>query len=121
MSNKHLEDVSLCGLFLMEAAKKADAFFQVPPPSTQHMVRDATTDIQAMVADLLSSSAVKTQENPRSTVPPFQDPSTVGMENKASAGWIESALQGGWEEEECTEEDAVEGEIDFSYELYHTT
>ncbi len=122
MTDKHLEDVSLSGLFLMDAAKRADRFFQVPPPSTQHTVRDATKDTLVMVADLLSSGAVEeNQENTRSTTPPFQDPSTAGMECKISTGWIESVLQGMTEEEANTEEDGDEGEIDFNYELYHTT
>ncbi len=120
MTEKHPEDVSLCALFLMEAAKRTDTFFQFPPPSTQHTVRDASQDISAMSTDLISSGAVK--ENPRRTTPPFQDPSTLGMEGKASQGWIESVLQGGWEAEVVnTEGDVLEGEIDFEYELYHTT
>ena len=30
LTQKHVENVSLCALFLMEASKKADKFFKVP-------------------------------------------------------------------------------------------
>ncbi len=59
MMDKHLEDVSLSGLFLVDAGKGADRFFQVPPPSTQHTARDATKGTPVMVPDLLSSRAVE--------------------------------------------------------------
>ncbi len=119
MTEKHLEDISLSGLFLLEAAKRADHVFQVPPPSKQHTVRDSSHDLLAMTADLLSTGAV--EQKPDRTEPPFQDPSTQGMETKASKGWIESVLQAGWEEEPNAEGDLEQGEVDLEYELYHTS
>jgi hypothetical protein len=41
----HIEEVSLCTLFLMEAAKKADKEFGIPQRSARHATRDATADI----------------------------------------------------------------------------
>ena len=49
-TEKHIEDVSLCSMFLMEAAKKADIEFGVTPRSTKHTVRDASTDIRKIAS-----------------------------------------------------------------------
>ena len=46
LTAKHLKEVSLSVLFLMEAASKADHAFGVPPRSTAHTVHDANRDIQ---------------------------------------------------------------------------
>lgn len=88
-TNKHIEEISLCGVFLLEAAKKADSAFGVPPPSSQHTVRDAQTDIRAMTQDLLQRAGV---EEPDHQGPQFPDPTNKGMEERASKGWIESIL-----------------------------
>ena len=45
-TKKQIEEISLCGMFLLEAGKKADQTFNVPPASTSHTVRDATEDIR---------------------------------------------------------------------------
>ena len=45
---QHIKDVSLSGLFLLDAAKKADELFGVNKPSTRHTVRDAQGDITKM-------------------------------------------------------------------------
>ncbi len=70
--DKRFEDISLCGLLLLEAA----------PPSTQHSIRDVSHDLLSMTADLLSTGAVEKGH----TDPSLQDPFTVGMETKASRG-----------------------------------
>ena len=64
---KHIEDISLSGLFLLEAAKTADEIFQVPPSSNHHTVRDAASDIQSMVESLLKFNV--TQEMNRTGSP----------------------------------------------------
>ena len=73
----------------MEASETADRAFQVPPPTCHHTIRDADDDIQLMMHNLLESGAVEERNR---TGPPFEDPSTIGMESKASKGWIESIL-----------------------------
>ena len=45
VTDKHIELVSLCALFLMEAAKRADSDIYVPSPSTSHTIRDSASDI----------------------------------------------------------------------------
>ena len=88
-TQKHIEEISLCGMFLLEASKRADRAFNVPPPTTHHTVRDATDDVLTMVRELLVRNAV--QETHRCGHP-FRDPTTRGMEDKAAKGWIENAL-----------------------------
>ena len=86
---KHIKEISLCGMFLLEAASKADSAFNVPPPSTQHTIRDAQRDIHTMTKDLLQRAVVEQQDHHG---PSFPDPTVKGMEEKASKGWIEGAL-----------------------------
>ena len=89
-TKKHIEEISLCGMFLLQAGKKGDSAFNVPPASVHHNVRDATTDILTMMEDLLANAAVEERDRHGS---PFADPTTRGMEDKAAKGWIESVLQ----------------------------
>jgi len=56
---QHIEDISLCGLFLMDAAKRADELFGVHKPSTRHTVRDAQGDINRMCSYLTDNNACK--------------------------------------------------------------
>ena len=101
-TRKHIEEISLCGMFLMEAGKKADQAFNVAPPSTNHTIRDGAEDILTMMQDLLAQKTVV--ETTRSGSP-FTDPTTRGMEDKAAKGWIEGVLHSGstYEEENRTE------------------
>lgn len=89
-TKKHIEEISLCGIFLLEAGKKADQAFNVPPVSTHHSVRDGKTDTLTMMQDLLMKAVVEERNRPGST---FPDPTTQGMEDKAAKGWIEGVLQ----------------------------
>ena len=52
----HIEDISLCGLFLMEVAKKVDIEFGAHCTSS-HTTADASTDI-SKIADYLMESEV---------------------------------------------------------------
>ena len=82
-TNKHIEELSLCGLFLLDACKKADKAFNVPPASTRHTVRD---DILTMTRDLLNTAAAKGCDCSGSR---FKDPTIV---ERAAKGWIEAIL-----------------------------
>ena len=53
VTEKHIEDVSLCSLFLMEPAKKADRAFGLAPRSTMHTVCDASVDVNKIASHLL--------------------------------------------------------------------
>ncbi len=119
MPVKSISRTSLCGLFLLQAAKQADRAFQVTPTSTHHTVRDASRDVLSMVTDLLDTGAVEEREKER-TAPQFQDPSTKGMEEKAAKGWIESLLTRGCDDDDDSEDVLQEeGEVTVDYELFH--
>lgn len=59
ITDKHITDVSMCALFLLEAAKKCDKVFGVPPQSTAHTVRDAKSDIGMICQHLLDKEITK--------------------------------------------------------------
>lgn len=91
-TKKYIEEISLCGMFLLEVGKKANSAFKVPPQSIQHNVRDPQKDIQTIIEDLLQRAVVEQQDHHG---PPFADPTTKGMKEKAAKGWIESVLKKG--------------------------
>ena len=76
-TDKHIVDVSMCALFLLEAAKKCDEVFGVHPSSTAHTVRDSKSDIQKISNMLLEKEV--TMENSSRTTPSFTDPTKDGM------------------------------------------
>lgn len=43
-SRANITDISQCALFLLEAAKKCDRIFRVPPSSTAHTIRDSKSE-----------------------------------------------------------------------------
>ena len=88
-TKKHIEEISLCGMFLLQAGKKADSAFNVPPASIHHNVRDARTDVLIMMEDILANAAEERDRHGS----PFADPTTRGMEDKAAKGWIEGVLR----------------------------
>ena len=49
LTERHLEEVSLSALFLLDAAKKTDTAFGVAPRTTAHTVRDPSSDVSKMV------------------------------------------------------------------------
>lgn len=86
-------------MFLLEAGRKANSAFSVPPPSARHTVSDATNDVLTMMKDLLETKTV--QETDRSGCS-FFDPSTKGMEEKVAKGWIEATVVRGFSADEDT-------------------
>lgn len=64
ITTKHLEEISLSSLFLMEAAKKADQAFGVHPQSTAHTIRDAKADVIKMATHLLNKKATTAVPGP---------------------------------------------------------
>ena len=52
-TERHMREISMCGLFLLEAAKKADHEFQTSRSNSHHAVRSAEDDISKMTTHLL--------------------------------------------------------------------
>ena len=66
LTPKHIKDVSMCVLFLMEAAQKTDKTFGLSPQSTSHTVYSPHEDIDNMMKHL-SEAKVTTVVEGRST------------------------------------------------------
>ena len=85
---KHLEEVSLGALFLLDAAKKADKAFCVTPPGGKHTVREACRDIKTMTNHLLEKGVANNLENRSS--PEFTNPDDAGLD-KLTSTWLHEA------------------------------
>lgn len=77
-TDKHVVDVSMCALFLLEAAKKCDGVFAVTPKSTSHTVRDSKADIKKIQLHLLEKGITK-EDTTTSNQDKFTDPTESGM------------------------------------------
>ena len=123
LTTKHVEDVSMCAFFLMEASKKADEIFSVPPAATAHTVRDSDRDIEKMVVHLHEAKANIFDKD--RTTPSFSDPVESGWQKLATTDWLKTTLTRHLvddsdylqEEERDSESEHGLGEVDFDYEL----
>lgn len=117
LTTKHVEEVSLGVLFLMQAARKTDEVFNVKPPSTTHTVRDSNNDVIKMVAHLTENEVQVVQKERLS--PGFVDPTESGWKKISTTTWLKDTLARSLEVENVeTDEDLQIGqEIDLHYEL----
>ena len=111
---KHLEEVSMSVLFLLDAARKADHTFGVPPPSTAHTIRDADKDILKMVDHLVEKAA--SLETPDHSGPAFSDPTETGWK-KMTNTWLKETLERTSTEENLEAEREQGRELNIDYEL----
>ena len=115
-TKKHVEDVSLCALMLMNTAnlKKVDQMYGARQ-SGSHTTRDATGDITKIVEYLLSEGVTKEKEG--STGPGFEDPKLIGS-RKVSQGRLDNYLKG---DIELEQQDAINkcGEDEINYEILY--
>lgn len=119
LTTSHIEDLSLCALFLMTAAKQVDQAYNACH-SSRHTIRDANRDINKMVAVLLDKKATAFVEG--RTTPTFEDPTSSGLEKMCNTSWIQETLSRNptdeqiedlsMEEENCIDE--------FDYEICDT-
>ena len=119
LTMSHLTMMSLCGLFLLDTAKKVDEQFQTPHRSSHHTVRDAAEDVMKMTCYLLEEKVACERE--RGGVE-FKDPLKMGAK-KIASGYIENFLKKTEVDddiEETSEGNTTVQNADFSYELYHT-
>lgn len=111
---KHLEEVSMSALLLMDTAKRVDDMFGVQQ-SNVHTIRDAKHDIEKIMSYLLSERVDK--YNPSREGDQFHDPRIAGWA-KVAKGYLDSYLKGEIEAEEQMQDNSNDGNIDFNYELY---
>ena len=120
VTDKHISDISMCALFLLEAAKRCDRVFAVPPKCTAHTVADSKSDIRKIVQHLLERGI--TVEDVQRTTPAFEDPTDSGLNKLTKSDWLHKHLQSS----SCG--DALQGEgeyremeTDIDYELFDAT
>ena len=113
VTNKHISEVSMCALFLLEAAKRCDKVFAVPPKSTAHTVADSKSDIRKIREHLLERDI--TMENSTRTTPSFEDPTESGLNKLTNADWLHKHLQSS--SEDNLQDEQSHDEIDIDYEL----
>ena len=107
----HITEVSLAALFLLDAAKKTDCEFRVPPQSRQHTVRDATDDIQNITLHLMDKSVTSEMQGRQTSK--FVHTTQKGWEKMSSPNWLAAILSGSLVEEE----EMRRGEVGLDYEL----
>lgn len=117
LSVKHVEEVSLGVLFLMQAAKKTDTAFKVKAPSTTHTVRGSDNDVVKM-ATYLHENQVHLVKTERSS-PGFVDPTESGWKKISTTTWLKDTLTQSLEVENLEPADNLQpdGEVDLYYEL----
>lgn len=113
---QHIEDLSLCGLFLMEATKKIEQEFGAYSTS-KHTVLDANKDITKLSNSLVEKRVVTEVEG--RNLPPFKDPSTAGLDKLFTTKWIWDTLDKVDTEDMEKEDLESHGTLDPNYELHH--
>ena len=111
MTDSHIEELSLCALFLMSAAKKVDKEFSYHQSSV-HAVREAGRDVTKM-ANILLEKSVTSFVTSRTT-PAFKDPTEKGLKKLCNTEWVHETLARSMSEEDMEEEEHV---IDLDYDL----
>ena len=113
-TKKHLEEVSLCALMLMNTAKKVDQMYGTTQ-SGSHTTRDGTGDTSKIVQYLLSEGVTNEKEGSQEAL--FDDPRVIGS-RKVSEGRLDEYLKG---DIQLEEQDTIMevGEDEINYELYN--
>ena len=76
LTEKHVEEVSLGVLFLIDAVKKFDKAMGASPQTTAHTTRDASEDVKKMVTYLKENNVSQLVEN--RLRPELLDPTNEG-------------------------------------------
>ena len=113
VTTQHIEDLSLCGLFLMEVAKKVDKEFAAYR-STAHTTTDARKEIDKL-SNLLLEHEVSTEKDQRVS-PAFSDPTDIGLDKLCNTSWIRDTLDR-VDTDDLEGEDREQGTVDANYEL----
>lgn len=123
LTQTHVEDVSLAVLFLMEASKKADETFHVPPWSGCHTVVNSDKDIKKMW-EHLQDRTVLTAHGSQPGVP-FLDPALEGWKKLTTTSWLQDTIKKyyfqGDDDDLQGELQHTEESVDHSYELGYAT
>ena len=121
VTHKHIGEISMCALFLLEAAKTYDKVFGVHPSSTAHTTRDPSSDVRKMTKSLLEKEVIVVKSS--RTSPSFVDPTKSGMATLTKGEWLQKQLAAK-SEDYLQEEEGSYSEVDFDdldYELFDHT
>ena len=102
--------------FLLEASKKT-YFFNLPPPTTAHTIRDSDKDIEKMVSNLHEA---KVNVDTQRTSPPFKDPVESGWTKVWTTDWLKNALSHNLADDTKPDLEQVDRKLDLDYELADT-
>ena len=91
VTQKHVEELSMGVLFLLEAAQKTDKVFQLSPQSMTHTIRSSVNDINKIVTNLIDTPVTK--EIAGRLSPVFVDPSVSGWKKLTTTSWLKDTLE----------------------------
>lgn len=114
VTTKHIEDISLCGMFLMGVARNIDRTYHAHR-STAHTTTDARRDIKKLANLLLESEVAKEQKERASQAAAITDPVVAGLDRLHNTTWIRDTLDR--VETEDLEGEKEHGTVDENYEL----
>ena len=118
---KHMEEISMSGLLLLDTAKAADSEFHTPYRSSHHVIGSVENDIVKMTAHLLEEKVTNECEGRVSMK--FDEPIALGMQ-KIVDGWLKEYLKSSCTSETIEDDDEQTRsaeDLDIDYELYFTT
>jgi len=116
LTKAHMVDVSLCGLFLLDAAWKVDVALKTPFHSGHHTTSNPSQDIQRMTTYLLEEKVTCDAQHKG---PKFDCPQQKGS-NKMGEAFVRY-VQGDDDDDDNTENISDEEDIvDIDYELFLT-
>ena len=108
LTPQHIEEISLCGLFLMDVVKKIDSQFEAHRTSA-HTTPESYKDVSKLSHHLLQQGIVQEMDERQS--PSFTD---AGLDKICNSSWI-------WDILDRTEGEDLEREerepLDLNYEL----
>ena len=110
-----MEELSMCALLLLDAAKRTDHEFDTPYHSSRHTTRSADNDVSKMVEYLIEERV--TQQSEDGVKISFVDPLVTGMQ-KLVDGWLKKFLVSSEELDINTEDEPV-NEVELNYELHN--
>lgn len=117
LTEAHAEDISLCALFLMEAAKATDKEFEAHR-TTAHTIRDANKDILKISTHLISNSVACSVQN--RTSPAFEDPTDDGLAKICNTSWVNDILtkvDSSQTDDDNPIKEEIENFMDLDYEI----
>ena len=116
LTQQYMTDISLCGLFLLHAAKQVEVTLKTSFHSSFHTVADASHDVQKMVTYLLEERATS---DIGQTGTEFECPLRKGSKKMGSAfrNFINNIYE---PDDSCDNTISEEHNVDIGYELYLT-